>query len=75
MNKKFIGILMTTAMLTTSFTGCGTDNIASGINQTQKDEDMKGKTEVDFWYSGGKQRLKWFRILLMIIISLKILTL
>lgn len=58
MNKKFIGILMTTAMLTTSFTGCGTDNIASGINQTQKDEDMKGKTEVDFWYSGGKTAVK-----------------
>lgn len=58
MNKKFIGILMTTAMLTTSFTGCGTDNIASGINQTQKDDDMKGKTEVDFWYSGGKTAVK-----------------
>lgn len=58
MNKKFIGILMTTAMLTTSFTGCGTDNIASGINQTQKDEDMKEKTEVDFWYSGGKTAVK-----------------
>lgn len=58
MNKKFIGILMTTAMLTTSFTGCGTDNIASGINQTQKDEDMKGKIEVDFWYSGGKTAVK-----------------
>lgn len=58
MNKKFIGILMTTAMLTTSFTGCGTDNIASGINQTQKDEDMKGKTKVDFWYSGGKTAVK-----------------
>lgn len=58
MNKKVIGILMTTAMLTTSFTGCGTDNIASGINQTQKDEDMKGKTEVDFWYSGGKTAVK-----------------
>lgn len=58
MNKKFIGILMTTAMLTTCFTGCGTDNIASGINQTQKDEDMKGKTEVDFWYSGGKTAVK-----------------
>lgn len=58
MNKKFIGILMTTAMLTTSFTGCGTDNIASGINHTQKDEDMKGKTEVDFWYSGGKTAVK-----------------
>lgn len=58
MNKKFIGILMTTAMLTTSFTGCGTSNIASGINQTQKNEDMKGKTEVDFWYSGGKTAVK-----------------
>lgn len=58
MNKKFIGILMTTAMLTTSFTGCGTDNIASGINQTQKDDDMKGKTKVDFWYSGGKTAVK-----------------
>lgn len=58
MNKKFIGILMTTAMLTTSFTGCGTDNIASGINQTQKDDDIKGKTEVDFWYSGGKTAVK-----------------
>lgn len=58
MNKKFIGILMTTAMLTTSFIGCGTDNIASGINHTQKDEDMKGKTEVDFWYSGGKTAVK-----------------
>ena len=58
MNKKFIGILMTTAMLTTSFTGCGTDNIASGINQTQKDQDMKPKTEVDFWYSGGKTAVK-----------------
>lgn len=58
MNKKFIGILMTTAMLTTSFTGCGTDNIASGINQTQKDDDVKGKTEVDFWYSGGKTAVK-----------------
>ena len=49
---------MTITMLTTSFTGCGTDNIASGINQTQKDEDMKGKTEVDFWYSGGKTAVK-----------------
>ena len=58
MNKKFIGILMTTAMLTTSFTGCGTSNIASGINQTQKNEDMKGKTEVAFWYSGGKTAVK-----------------
>lgn len=58
MNKKFIGILMTITMLTTSFTGCGTDNIVSGINQTQKDEDMKGKTEVDFWYSGGKTAVK-----------------
>ena len=58
MNKKFMGILMTITMLTTSFTGCGTDNIASGINQTQKNEDMKGKTEVDFWYSGGKTAVK-----------------
>lgn len=58
MNKKFMCILMTITMLTTSFTGCGTDNIASGINQTQKDEDMKGKTEVDFWYSGGKTAVK-----------------
>lgn len=58
MNKKFMCILMTIIMLTTSFTGCGTDNIASGINQTQKDEDMKGKTEVDFWYSGGKTAVK-----------------
>lgn len=58
MNKKFMGILMTITMLTTSFTGCGTDNIASGIDQTQKDEDMKGKTEVDFWYSGGKTAVK-----------------
>lgn len=49
---------MTITMLTTSFTGCGTDNIASGIDQTQKDEDMKGKTEVDFWYSGGKTAVK-----------------
>lgn len=58
MNKKFMGILMTITMLATSFTGCGTDNIVSGINQTQKDEDMKGKTEVDFWYSGGKTAVK-----------------
>ena len=58
MNKKFMCILMTITMLTTSFTGCGTNNIASGINQTQKDEDMKGKTEVDFWYSGGKTAVK-----------------
>ena len=45
-------------MLTTSLMGCSTGNTTSENSQAHGTENMKGKTEVDFWYSGGKTAVK-----------------
>ena len=51
MKKRLLGTLMTIAMLTTSLMGCSTGNTTSENSQAHGTENMKGKTEVDFWYS------------------------
>ena len=58
MKKRLLGTLMTIAMLTTSLMGCSTGNTTSENSQAHGTENMKGKTEVDFWYSGGKTAVK-----------------
>ena len=75
MKKRLLGTLMTIAMLTTSLMGCSTGNTTSENSQAHGTENMKGKIEVDFWYSGGKTAVRSSRILLMIITNLRINTL
>ena len=58
MKKRLLGTLMTIAMLTTSLMGCSTGNTTSENSQAHGTENMKGKIEVDFWYSGGKTAVK-----------------
>lgn len=58
MKKRLLGTLMTIAMLTTSLMGCSAGNTTSDNSQAHGTENMKGKTEVDFWYSGGKTAVK-----------------
>lgn len=58
MKKRLLGTLMTIAMLTTSLMGCSAGNTTSENSQAHGTENMKGKTEVDFWYSGGKTAVK-----------------
>ena len=58
MKKRLLGTLMTIAMLTTFLMGCSAGNTTSENSQAHGTENMKGKTEVDFWYSGGKTAVK-----------------
>lgn len=58
MKKRLLGTLMTIAMLTTSLMGCSTGNTTSENSRAHGTENMKGKIEVDFWYSGGKTAVK-----------------
>lgn len=63
MKKRFLGALLTSTLLVTSLVGCGNTNTAvnedkvseqGSQDQSANASDASGKTEVEFWYSGGK---------------------
>ena len=60
MKKKLLGTLLATTLAFTTIAGCGTGNASgdgdatSKNNPTQASADSKDKTEIEFWYSGGK---------------------
>lgn len=57
MKKRIIASILAGTMLAATITGCGSSTAADGSSTTQKGSESaaaEGKTEVEFWYSGGK---------------------
>lgn len=56
MKKRLVATLLVSAMVVGSLAGCGS-NGNGGTADTQNqaaDSEAEGKTEIEFWYSGGK---------------------
>lgn len=56
MKKRLVATLLVSAMVVGAFAGCGS-NGSGGTADTQNQaaaSEAEGKTEIEFWYSGGK---------------------